>query len=141
MISDLCSRAKRRNHRATRLLFRPGRQSECHPLERLEAELRRGAEGNIATALREAPSWALIANLRMDPYEKGMKEGGGAMEFLGRNMWLLVPIQARSRSSSPISTSIRSRSAAHLNASNINYGFLQQQAALSGWAMERIKPR
>ncbi|WP_412548999.1 hypothetical protein [Sinorhizobium meliloti] len=31
----------------------------------------------------------------MDPYERGAKEGGGAMEFIGRNMWLLVPIQGK----------------------------------------------
>lgn len=35
------------------------------------------SEGNIATATRETPSWANIANLRMDPYERGTKEGGG----------------------------------------------------------------
>src|SRR5262249_26367122 len=33
------------------------------------------SEGNIATATRETPSWAMIENLRMDPYERGMKEG------------------------------------------------------------------
>ena len=53
------------------------------------------SEGNIATATREIPSWALITNLRMDPYERGMKEGGGALEFLAQNMWLLVPIQGK----------------------------------------------
>ena len=28
----------------------------------------------------------------MDPYERGLEEGG-AIDFLARNMWLLVPIQ------------------------------------------------
>ena len=41
------------------------------------------------------PAWAIIANLRMDPYERGMEEGGGAMDSSARNMWLLVPIQGK----------------------------------------------
>lgn len=31
----------------------------------------------------------------MDPYERGMEEGGNAIEFLARNIWLLVPIQGK----------------------------------------------
>ena len=31
----------------------------------------------------------------MDPYERGMKEGGDAMEFFAQQMWLLVPIQGK----------------------------------------------
>jgi arylsulfatase len=34
------------------------------------------AHGNIATGVRQVLAWSLIANLRMDPYERGMKEGG-----------------------------------------------------------------
>jgi arylsulfatase len=33
------------------------------------------SHGNIATRVRETPAWALIANLRMEPYEKGFLEG------------------------------------------------------------------
>jgi len=50
------------------------------------------AKGNIATGVREVSAWALITNLRMDPYERGLDEGGGAIDFLARNIWLLVPI-------------------------------------------------
>jgi hypothetical protein len=28
----------------------------------------------------------------MDPYERGLEEGGGAIDFLARNIWLLVPV-------------------------------------------------
>ena len=42
------------------------------------------SKGNIATGTREVTAWALITNLRMDPYERGLEEGGGAMEFLGQ---------------------------------------------------------
>jgi arylsulfatase len=65
------------------------------------------SKGNIATATREVPAWALISNLRMYPYERGMDEGGGAVEFLARNIWLLYQSKARSRNSSP--TLINSR--------------------------------
>jgi hypothetical protein len=44
---------------------------------------------------REVTAWALITNLRMDPYERGLEEGGGAMKFLAQNIWLLVPIRGK----------------------------------------------
>jgi len=88
------------------------------------------SEGNIATAIRETPGWALIANLRMDPYERGMTEGGGAMEFLGRNMWLLVPIQGKIKDFFADFEQFPFQVGSTLNASGINYGFLAQQAAL-----------
>jgi arylsulfatase len=89
------------------------------------------AHGNIATGVRETPAWALIANLRMDPYEKGMEEGGGAVEFLARNMWLLVPIQGKIKDFFADFDQFPSQMGSTLNASNINYGTLRQQAALN----------
>jgi hypothetical protein len=53
------------------------------------------SKGNIATGTREVSAWALITNLRMDPYERGLEEGGGAIDFLARNIWLLVPVQGK----------------------------------------------
>ena len=44
---------------------------------------------------RERKAWALITNLRMDPYERGLEEGGEYMKFLAQNIWLLVPIQGK----------------------------------------------
>ena len=88
------------------------------------------SEGNIATAIRETPSWALITNLRMDPYERAMKEGGGAMEFLGRNMWLLVPIQGKIKDFFSDFDKFPFQPGGSLNAGGINYRFLQEQAAL-----------
>jgi arylsulfatase A-like enzyme len=88
------------------------------------------SEGNIATATREKPNWALITNLRMDPYERAMKEGGGAMEFLARNMWLLVPIQGKIKEFFADFDQFPFQEGSSLNASGINYGMLRQQAAL-----------
>jgi len=100
------------------------------------------SEGNIATATREVPSWALITNLRMDPYERGMKEGGGATEFLARNIWLLVPIQGKIKEFFSDFDQFPFQEGNSLNASGINYGMLRQQAALKRLnEIERLAPR
>ncbi|MBB3542535.1 MULTISPECIES: arylsulfatase [unclassified Rhizobium] len=100
------------------------------------------SEGNIATATREIPAWANIANLRMDPYERGMKEGGGAIEFLARNMWLLVPVQAKIKDFFSDFTQFPYQEGSSLNASGINYALLRQQAALKRLNdLERLAPQ
>lgn len=103
------------------------------------------SEGNIVTATRETPSWANITNLRMDPYERGAKEGGGAMEFIGRNMWLLVPIQGKIREFFQDFDQYPYQPGSTLNASGISYTWLQQQAALKRLGelgeLESLAPR
>ncbi|MDM9646787.1 arylsulfatase [Rhizobium sp. S163] len=100
------------------------------------------SEGNIATATRETPSWANIFNLRMDPYERGLKEGGGATDFLARNMWLLVPVQGKIKDFFADFDQFPYQEGSTLNASNINYGLLRQQAALKRLnELERLAPQ
>jgi arylsulfatase A-like enzyme len=100
------------------------------------------SEGNIATAIREVPAWALIANLRMDPYERGMKEGGGALEFLARNMWLIVPVQGKIKEFFSDFAQFPYQEGSSLNASGINYGLLRQEAALKRLnELERLTPQ
>ena len=41
-----------------------------------KSEFAVNSPGNIATSTRETPAWALITNLRMDPYEQAEKEAG-----------------------------------------------------------------
>ncbi len=97
--------------------------------------------GNIATATREVPSWALITNLRMDPYERGLEEGGGGIDFLARNIWLLVPIQGKIREFFADFDQFPYQTGSALNAGGINYGWLQQQAALKRLnQLERLMP-
>ncbi|HKQ98612.1 MAG TPA: arylsulfatase [Candidatus Polarisedimenticolia bacterium] len=88
------------------------------------------AHGNIATGVRETPAWALIANLRMDPYERGLEEGGGAIEFLARNMWLIVPVQAKIKEFFSDFDKFPYQAGSTLNPSGINYHLLRQQDAL-----------
>jgi len=98
--------------------------------------------GNIATGVRETTAWALIANLRMDPYERGLEEGGGAIEFLARNIWLLVPIQGKVKEFFTDFDQYPFQVGNSLNAGGINYGMLQQQAALKRLKeLETMKPR
>ncbi len=100
------------------------------------------SKGNIATATREVPAWALIANLRMDPYERGMEEGGGAIDFLARNMWLIVPVQGKIKEFFSDFDQFPYQEGSSLNASGINYGLLRQQAALKRLnELERMKPQ
>ncbi|HKE43430.1 MAG TPA: hypothetical protein VKB41_02715, partial [Steroidobacteraceae bacterium] len=92
------------------------------------------SHGNIATGTREVSAWALIANLRMDPYERGLEEGGGAIDFLARNMWLIVPVQGKIKEFFSDFTQYPYQTGSSLSAAGINYGLLRQQDAL-----ERLK--
>jgi len=92
------------------------------------------AHGNIATGVRETPAWSLIANLRMDPYERGLEEGGGAVDFLARNMWLIVPVQAKIKEFFSDFDQFPYQAGSTLNPGGINYGLLRQQDA-----MKRLK--
>ena len=100
------------------------------------------SEGNIATATREVPSWAMITNLRMDPYERGAKEGGNAMDFFARQIWLLVPIQGKIKEFFVDFDQFPYQTGSSLNAAGINYGLLAQQAALKRLKdLEGLSPR
>lgn len=100
------------------------------------------SEGNIATATRELPSWALMTNLRMDPYEKAQKEAAGWTDFIGRQMWLLVPIQAQIKDFFSDFDQYPYQAGSSLNPSGISYGMLQKEAALDRLKkLESLKPR
>jgi arylsulfatase A-like enzyme len=99
-------------------------------------------KGNIATSTREVTAWAIITNLRMDPYERGLDEGGGAMDFLARNIWLLVPVQGKVKEFFADFDEFPYQEGNSLNASGINYGLLRQQAALKRLKeLESFTPR
>jgi arylsulfatase A-like enzyme len=51
-------------------------------------------EGSIAEAYRKSPSWPLIVNLRMDPYEVGPDSSMYIRQFYADQMWMFVPAQA-----------------------------------------------
>jgi arylsulfatase A-like enzyme len=51
-------------------------------------------EGAINEAYRKTPSWPLIVNLRMDPYEVGPDAALYVRNFYADQMWMFVPAQA-----------------------------------------------
>jgi arylsulfatase A-like enzyme len=51
-------------------------------------------EGSINEAYRKTPSWPLIVNLRMDPYEVGPDAALYVRQFYADQMWMFVPAQA-----------------------------------------------
>ena len=98
------------------------------------------SEGNIATATREVPAWAMITNLRMDPYERGMKEGGESLKFFAQQIWLLIPIQAKIKEFFSDFDQFPYQAGSSLNVSGINYGLLRQQDAMKRLKeLERLK--
>jgi len=51
-------------------------------------------EGAINEAYRKTPSWPLIVNLRMDPYEVGPDAAMYVRDFYAETMFMFVPAQA-----------------------------------------------
>ena len=97
---------------------------------------------SLLASVREVPAWSVIANLRMDPYERGLEEGGGAIEFLARNMWLLVPIQGKIKEFFADFDKFPYQTGSSLNAGGINYGLIRQADAMKRLKeLERLAPR
>lgn len=91
-------------------------------------------DGNIAFGSRKVTSWAGITNLRMDPYERGMSEGGEALKFFGQQMWLLVPVQEKIKQFFADYGDFPHQDGSSLNSGNIGYSLLKQMDA-----MKRLK--
>ncbi|MCC9608942.1 arylsulfatase [Blastopirellula sp. JC732] len=99
-------------------------------------------EGNIAEGTRKVTSWAMITNLRMDPYERAMDEGGQYLDWYARQMWLLVPIQQQIKNFFADFNDFPYQTGSSLNAAGINYGLLQKDDALKRLKdLESIKPQ
>jgi len=86
--------------------------------------------GNIATGVRQAPAWAGITNLGMDPFERGAEEGGEYLKFYAQQMWLLVPIQQKLRQFFADFDDFPHQDGSSLNAAAINYRFLKEAKAM-----------
>ncbi len=90
--------------------------------------------GNIAFGTRSVTNWAMITNLRMDPYERGLEEGGEAVKFFAQQMWLLVPVQQKIKQFFADYDKFPHQEGSSLNAAGIGYGLLRQVDA-----MKRLK--
>jgi arylsulfatase len=97
--------------------------------------------GNIATGSRTVTNWAMITNLRMDPYEKGMEEGGESLKFFAQQMWLLVPIGELVKQFFANFEDYPYQAGSSLNAGSINYTLLRQKEAMERLTrMENLHP-
>jgi len=92
------------------------------------------SHGNIATSTREVPAWATITNLRMDPYERGLEEGGESLKFFAQQMWLLIPIQGKIKEFFSDFDEFPYQTGSSLNAAGIGYKLLKETDA-----MKRLK--
>ncbi len=100
------------------------------------------SHGNIATATREVPNWALITNLRMDPYERAMEDGGGAIEFSVETCGCWYQYRGKIKDFFTDFDKFPYQEGSTLNASGINYGLLRQRAALERLnELERLSPQ
>jgi len=99
-------------------------------------------KGNIAEGSRTQTNWAMISNLRMDPYERAMEEGGNYLQWYAQQMWLLVPIQQQIKEFFSDFGDYPFQTGSSLNAAGINYAFLQREDALKRLKdLEGLKPR
>ena len=49
--------------------------------------------GNLTTAWKKSPSWPIITNLRLDPYERFQDQSGMYLHWFGKRMFLMAPAQ------------------------------------------------
>ncbi len=95
---------------------------------------------DIVSLIDWMPTFATAAGIP-DLKEK-MKTGFQAIEFLGRNMWLLVPIQAKIKEFFSDFDKFPYQEGSTLNPSGINYATLRQQDALRRLKdLERLNPQ
>lgn len=131
--SCLTSKAKRRKDRANEYsISTRGGNLIAVRWNDWKVSFAAASEGNIATATREVTSWAMITNLRMDPYERGLKEGGEAMKFFAQQIWLLVPIQQQIKEFFSDFDQYPFQTGSTLNPSGIGYGMLQKEPPWTG---------
>jgi len=50
--------------------------------------------GNLPTAWKKSPSWPIITNLRLDPYERWQDQSDMYVHWFGKHMFLMRPAQA-----------------------------------------------
>ena len=87
-------------------------------------------EGDITAAVRFAPSWPRLINLRADPYERGALESKMYLKWYVAIMWTFVPVQARIKDFITSIPEYPYQMGSSLSAGGINYGLLLKQDAL-----------
>jgi arylsulfatase len=84
-------------------------------------------EGDMQSAVRQAPAWASITNLRMDPFETAAKESGMYTRWMIDNMWLFVPMSQEVAKFMGSLEGYPMQAGQGFSAANINYNTLKLQ--------------
>ncbi len=87
-------------------------------------------EGAINTAVRFAPAWPRLVNLKADPYEKAHLESEMYLRWYVPNMWIFMSIETRIKEFLGSIPDYPFQAGSSLSASNINYRLLAAQGAL-----------
>ena len=86
--------------------------------------------GGINTAVRQAPAWPLVVNLKADPYEKAVHESEMYLEWYAKNtMWIFVPIQQKIKQFLATIDKYPFQEGSSLSADGINYRSLKAAGA------------
>jgi len=99
--------------------------------------------GGINTAIRQAPAWPLVINLKADPYEKAAQESEMYLRWYAENtMWTFVPIQQKVSAFIASLEGYPFQEGSSLSASGINYRALKafqvlKQLEKSGFPVPR----
>lgn len=98
--------------------------------------------GGINTAVREAPAWPLVINLKADPYEKAALESEMYLRWYAENtMWTFVPVQQKLAKFFGTIEDYPFQEGSSLSASGINYGSLKAAGVLKRLQeLEAISP-
>ena len=87
--------------------------------------------GGINTAVRQAPAWPLVINLKADPYEKAAHESEMYLRWYAENtMWIFVPIQQKIAEFLGTIEDYPFQEGSSLSASGINYTSLKAASIL-----------
>jgi arylsulfatase len=84
-------------------------------------------EGNMQSAVRNAPAWASLTNLHADPYEIASHESAMYVRWMIDNMWLFVPIANEVKDFLGSLEGYPMQQGAGFSAAGINYNTLHMQ--------------
>lgn len=89
------------------------------------------SKGDITSATREIPQWAMLTNLKADPFETAPFESKMYTRWMADNMWLFVPMsEAVAKYMATFQQGYPFQQGTNFSAANINYNSLKLQQVL-----------
>lgn len=94
-------------------------------------------EGDMQSAVRQAPAWASLTNLKADPFETAAKESGMYVRWMIDNMWLFVPLSQEVGKFIGSLEDYPFQPGAGFSAAGINYNTLKLQKVMNKLAAQQ----